>query len=323
MVMKYDVFIWSEIHKKLELFLQNPSATTVNIFACEEWEVHPYWQNYPYYPQLENFSATNQLNMIFGCFDTLQHRNKIVKPKNTNLYYWETHWITHTYQSLLKVKYPQPTMIAKPYMSLNHQPHTHRCLLIDHLQKNQLLADGEVSWHFPDVDYQWQYWQPKKMILDAEYTKQLNSYNTLPDGFSTTFMSIVAESNMAVHFVTEKTWMNVFFKRPFLIFGPAGINNIIKKLGFEIYDEIFDYEFDKITDDQTRCDMMLENIHRIMHEDFAKLRTVIRDKLDHNFNLANRLALDRNMWPEPVADLYDRYQTDNTIDQAYRRWLEL
>jgi len=321
--MKKDIFIWSEIHKNLEKFCLNPTAEVLNIFACEEWEVHPYWQNYSYFETLDQYSQNNQLNMIFGCFDTDEHRKKIVKPTGSNLYYWETHWITHTYQSLLKVDYPQPNNITKTFLSLNHQPHVHRCLLLDYISKNDLFDDGDISWHFPNVDYKWLYWKPKKLILDEQYSKQLNSYNTLPEGFSTTFMSIVAESNIGVHFVTEKTWMNIFFKRPFLIFGPAGINNIITKLGFVLYDEIFDYAFDQVTDDQTRCDMMLENIHRIKNDNFENLRNKIKNKLEHNFSLANKLALDQSMWPKPVTDLYQRYQNDNSIDQAYRRWLEL
>ena len=86
-------------------------------------------------------------------------------------------------------------------------------------------------------------------------------------------------------FITEKTYKEFIFKRPFLLLGSAGINQSLKDLGFELYDEIFDYSFDSENDNFTRLKKFWNQIYRYIDlrpTIFRKILNVLDDKIEYN-----------------------------------------
>ena len=86
-------------------------------------------------------------------------------------------------------------------------------------------------------------------------------------------------------FFTEKTWKPIVYKRPFLLLGVPEINQTLKYLNFELYDEIFDYSFDSETDDLKRLHMFWEQIDRYIDLDpkvFNDKLKVLDEKLEYN-----------------------------------------
>ena len=61
-------------------------------------------------------------------------------------------------------------------------------------------------------------------------------------------------------FYTEKTFKPIFFMQPFVIYGQPGINKTLQSLGFEIFDDLFDYSFDEEEDMYKRFDLLLKSI---------------------------------------------------------------
>jgi len=85
--------------------------------------------------------------------------------------------------------------------------------------------------------------------------------------------------------MTEKTWKPIVYKRPFLLLGVPEINQTLKDLNFELYDEIFDYSFDNEPDDLKRLHMFWEQIDRYINLDpkiFNDKLKVLDEKLEHN-----------------------------------------
>ena len=99
---------------------------------------------------------------------------------------------------------------------------------------------------------------------------------------------IILESYFATPgptFFTEKTWKPIVYKRPFLLLGVPEINQTLKKLGFELYDEIFHYSFDNQPDDLKRLKMFWEQIDKYIDLDpkiFSDKLKVLDEKLEHN-----------------------------------------
>tara|TARA_B100000949_G_scaffold16602_1_gene12784 strand:- start:156 stop:1373 length:1218 start_codon:yes stop_codon:yes gene_type:complete len=99
---------------------------------------------------------------------------------------------------------------------------------------------------------------------------------------------IILESYIATPgptFMTEKTWKPIVYKRPFLLLGVPEINQTLKDLNFELYDEIFDYSFDNEPDDLKRLHMFWEQIDRYINLDpkiFNDKLKVLDEKLEHN-----------------------------------------
>jgi len=110
--------------------------------------------------------------------------------------------------------------------------------------------------------------------------------NFLPKENFNTCCDIVLESyfNGPVFF-TEKLWKEYIFKRPFLMIGSRGINHSLKELGFELYDEVFDYSFDLETHDITRLTKFWEQIDKYIDldpHDFQKILSVLEEKINYN-----------------------------------------
>jgi hypothetical protein len=313
-----DVFIWGgDLDKQIEDALNNEQCTQINIFAGEEWEIRINWHTLPYYSKLRKFASRHPVNILVGCHQTDLHKQNFVAPPEAWIHYWPTHWIHHTADKLKNIVYPKQLPPRKLFLSLNNKAHPHRCMMMDYLEKNNLFEHGDVSWHEKNVHYDFKWWKMKTMILDHNYPQLVNSYNTLPQGFSDTFISLIAEANMKAHFVTEKTWMPIFFKRPFIIFGPQGIHREISYLGFKMFNEIIDYHFDTIENQDKRCQAIMDQLKLLANRDLNQLKKIIKPKLEHNYKLARKIAFDQSYIPAMVKDLCQRYQTDHTIQPTY------
>ena len=86
-------------------------------------------------------------------------------------------------------------------------------------------------------------------------------------------------------FITEKTWKPIVFKKPFLVWGGKGIHTKLKELGFELYEELFDYSFDNSS---SRLDDLCNTIQPYMLMEPSMLGTsidlTIKKKIEYNFN---------------------------------------
>lgn len=288
-----NISLWGpdDFHKNLENLISQPEVSEINIYAYQEFEISPIWDQFSYYKKLEDFSSKHTLNIYFGCWDSELRTSNVVVPKNANVYFDPKFWISETYKFIQKWNCEVTVNnLEKLFLSLNTQPHLHRCKFIDYIAKHNLLGQGDISWHFIPKDanypYKWNYWSPKIMRLDEEYKDNLDSYKTIPKQFNTTFMSLISESTLKAHFITEKTWMPIFFRKPFLIWGPLGIHDKFQSLGFKLYDTIFDYSFDNESNDNLRLDMLMEEVKKIKDKDLNDLRKSILDIIEFNHNHA-------------------------------------
>lgn len=287
----------------------NPDEIT--IFAAEEFEIQNHWENGAGYSKLEEYAKSNPLNIIVGAFDSPLRDQTVQMPKGSNVYFWPTFWSSRTAYEIMRydgASIKEPNMYPeKLFMSLNNQPYEHRCLMMDIMAEMNLIDFGDLTWHYPDVDYDWKHWSPKKLTLDQKYAENPDMFVTAPDGFKTTFCSLIAESTMRAHFITEKTWIQIFSKRPFLIFGPPGIHKYLTSLGIQNYDEVFDYSFDSIIDPDDRCRALLANLQRIQtrnenHKYLSNLRQKINQKIDDNLRVATDLAFNDSYVPKIVQE---------------------
>ena len=124
---------------------------------------------------------------------------------------------------------------------------------------------------------------------------QSNSMNkkifneSLPIETFHTCCDIVFESytNTDSVFFTEKTWKEIIFKRPFITFGSKNQNQIFKKLGFELYNDVFNYDFETRKTLQNRFNDFNDQILYFLNmdtEQFFQQIEILNDKINYNFN---------------------------------------
>lgn len=219
-----------------------------------------------------------------------------------NLISWDT-WFAHQVIGHALNRNLDPYGInAKPkkhFVSLNGRAHRHRQMFLDYMFKEQLFENGYISFHNfenkPYDDYNFKWWSPQPLKFDEEHTTRADGLIDIlqpPQQFRDSVFSIICESTTEVQFITEKTYVPIYHRRPFVIYGHPRANAYMKSLGFELFDEIMDYRFDEIEDDEVRCSMYMEQIKKLTTYDTQYLRDAVQSKVHHNW--LNMLAIVEN-----------------------------
>lgn len=250
--------------------------------------------------KLREFAKNKELNIYLGCPDNKlwrsHHKNEIIF--NANYFFDSLFWIPRTYREFRLdnndnlINQLTYTPIDKIFVSLNNRPYRWRCLLLDYLQKFDLIRYGAVSWH-QYYDYKFEYWKQKIMLLDEAYPKKFDQYVTIPKEYGTSFMNLISETTIEHIFITEKTATAIYAKKPFLIWGAPGIHKFLADNGFLLYTEIFDYSFDEVDNDKLRLIMILQQVENLKNTDLHKLRMLLIKKLNKNFKWACKV---RKQW---------------------------
>jgi hypothetical protein len=325
MTSKNHIFyqLWSE--KNITTILSDIDTyqpKNITIFGVEEWEIGGLFKQDGFLEELENKLELNNINLhiIFGTDDSYEsfYGNYIFLPKkNTTITTWPMFWLYNTHHNLIEKNitiFDQSQdvfEIDRLFMSLNNKALPHRCLLMDKLCGNDLINYGNISWMEPETtNHEWECWEPKKLILDEEYPKSLDSYVTIPHEYKKVLVNLIPESTTNVPFLTEKTFIAILLNQPFLILGSANIHKTLVNHGFELYDEIFDYSFDSLTDTNERIDGIITNLKNIKDGDYNELRLKIKDKILRNKNNALDIINNKKFIPEYVKSIGETYRDE-------------
>jgi hypothetical protein len=274
-------------------------------------------RNIPFYIITGGCQETGNLH------DETNPRYRNVQP----VIYWETFWMSKAYVELQGK--PQSlniddlevglgyTDFKYRFISFNHKTHYHRCCLLDNMYKHDLFKDGQVSFHWYDINdentasrtnhYRFKYWIPKMLTIDQENPlEQFNGQSLIPIEYTQSFMQIVSESCAIHYMITEKTATALFCNKPFLVSGPKGFHKMLDRMGFVRYDEIFDYSFDEVDDLEQRIDMLLQNVIKLRSysfEELSKIHQDLKPKLAFNKRRIHDLAFNIKYVPEFVVNL--------------------
>lgn len=223
------------------------------------------------------------------------------------------------------------------------QAKPHRLLLLDEMEKRNLLKEGVYTCVDP------------ANVLDTNLEKigattysggvregnATNTNNIYADPHpltDTAFMEIVSETSISSHFYTEKTVWPIAYSKPFLIHGTQYQNHDLKKLGFVLYDEIFDYTFDTIAAPRKRTEALAEEILRLknMNLDLVDVYEQLRPKLEHNLRRLIELCNYDEYMPDTVLQFGEKviieqlkkcstYENHGTIpvDPELGNWLPM
>lgn len=254
----------------------------------------------------------------------INKRPEVVKFSNVDIIQWPTFWFVRTYRvwryreaidyNLKKGVDIENENVCKnfqltyPYICLNNIRKHHRSKLIDMLAKYDLIRYGAVSWrnicHDGLTDnYPYKYWKPKILILDFSVNDVFNQ-ETMPNEFNNAFMQLVTESDDTDIFFSEKTATPMFLNKPFLVASTFGFHRELKKQGFELYEELFDYSFDDEPDMEHRYDKIAQNLKPYIGLSPIELKehyNRVAHKIEHNRKLAIKYAFEV---PKEIMDLH-------------------
>lgn len=229
--------------------------------------------------------------------------------------------------------------IQQLFISLNNVAHYHRCVFIDILAKHDLIKLGAVSWRdvvreydngsratLPENTlesiqanvYSFKYWNPVRMILDQplDGTSVITNQYQIPEQYHHSFMQVVTEATTDRFFITEKTAAPLFYNKLFLVVGNRYYHHNLKLLGFELYDELFDYSFDSEESIELRAEGIAQNLNKFRDKTTEELEQIllsVSDKITRNRKLAVQYALNP---PESFKELAKKLEDDGHPSQT-------
>ena len=223
-------------------------------------------------------------------------------PSNFSVYYWPTFFFTHTLAILETHKWwpdieetiKKTPAVTNTFITYNRKPHDYRCLLVDNLAKSNLIEDNLVSWQVLNPIYNFRYFNQKILSIDQEQQtveESVDSHIIAPQ-HKNAFMQVISESNiLAPIFITEKTVKALAMGDIFLTLGPSGFHSKLEELGFELYTEIFNYDFDNKSL-QERVNGIIKNIINLPREtkELESIKERLVEKRIYNYHRSLQLA---------------------------------
>ena len=296
MILPFSFWQHETNHIHIKVIDTDAVVEKIVLYAQHEWE----YQVFEYFEQLVDFANTRNIPFIIVLcttnFSGPLHDITNERYKNIELVYWKTYWLSAVWFNMNMLQYEEAGTYSYPYISLNNRAHYFRSLMMDTLSKYNLIDNAAITWHDDNHrNYEYTHWTPEIKILDSQYRLATGLQFRLPTEFTQSFMQLVAESSELHNIMSEKTCMPLIFGKPFLVLGPVGFHEMLTvEYGFQLYDEIFDYSFDKELDLNIRCDMLLQNVKRMYNlstDELRELHNKILPKILFNRDLARQLAL--------------------------------
>jgi hypothetical protein len=295
------------------------NPTEIIVSAPEEWEIGGFFGVEEYVAEINEIvhQKNIKITVILGSDDLgfyKGNKNTLLPTKNTKVVLWPTFWLYYTYRIFFDTQKKllfekNPVTPEKHFITLNNKAHFHRSMLLDEMFRYGLIDNCYFSWvQAKESDgYCWKYWTPEQILFDDDYVNTINSYVKIPDEYFKTAFNVVMESTTNLSFITEKTATAILFNKPFIILGSKGIHNSLKKMGFLLYDEIFDYSFDNYESLEMGVEGIINNLLNVKQIPPTTLWEMTKKKAHINKNFAALLIKHKQQIPKEVMEIKNKY----------------
>lgn len=303
-------------HHNKDILFWHTSEPITNPFEVYDWDIMY---------DLEKLLIGNDL-IIYGLYGGDKIFKSSEEPiKNYHILSWNT-FLLHYSKYYLEKSFNRPISdininptFNKHFLCLNKHPREQRSITMDHLFKEGLFNYGLISWNNLSKNWQepydFEYWEEEIMTLDINVPEinklDLNtSFNTdflLNNGcvFNYVIETMVDSRNM---FITEKTYKNLLINQPFLSVGSVRHNSTLKSMGFELYDELFDYTKEYCVNYKIKLIEMVNQLKTIINYNIHHLYEIVKDKTNRNKETALKICENDPFIPNQLLEFYSKHK---------------
>jgi len=336
---RYVFYVWSQsTFEQVIKCIKTPGTKEVTIIGPEEWE--PLLLGCGSEDRLRTIQIAKKCNVKLRVYmgsvaDKLNHRNKHNDFGFENWSNYFGHVIARRHShgngslSYTPPYTPEYDKLEKHFTCMNGRPHWWRSMFIDKLYGAGLFDYGYISWHEWDYEeykslWDFEYWVPEKL----EFQKDFKGTDGMCDifvpprnAFEKSVFSIISESNLDCLFFTEKTYVPIYHQRPFLIWGAPNSHAYLKKIGFKLFDNVIDYSFDSIEDDEKRCEAFVKQVTEICKIDKHELLKLTQSIAKENRDVYLDHLKTKKFVPKELIE-YLEFNIKNSYHKQFEGYLE-
>jgi hypothetical protein len=215
------------------------------------------------------------------------------------------------------------------YLNKTSRPRNHRIKLLSKLDENNIISYGINTFLNPDSDSEYKHESWFKNINNIDkynYNWSSNSFGGITQEYidHKCTIEIITETEVDYQRFSEKTWKPIINLRPFLILGKRGIHNQLKDLGFNLYDNIFDYSFDNEKNIDDRINGIISNLKNYINSSYQSLYKKEEQNIVHNINTFRKYIIrDDTIDKEFLEQLnnYENIEIVNRVNEEYHTLL--
>jgi hypothetical protein len=178
----------------------------------------------------------------------------------------------------------------------------------------------EFSW-FTRPYFDFNNFNVRPNYLDDSEKINSGNYWHIFQSFTDSSFQAITETVTEPIFLTEKTFIPILNKKPFIIYGAESINISLTEFGFKLYDEVFNYSFDSIKDKNIRAQEYVKEIKRVCGE---YTPTEIYEKLkptaEYNYRNAIEIMKEKKYIPEIFLKWEEEHRNNNVWRNHQSRW---
>jgi hypothetical protein len=244
-------------------------------------------------------------------------KNNSVVVENDYVYYVNPFWYTLYYQiiknKMCKISKKYSKNCKKDFLLLIGKPdREHRLEILYRLYKKDLLKNANWKFFIHNSLVKDNCRKILKDLSTQEFENFVNSVNKKLDKveiayfddsshysgipfdykiFDKSKFQIICETNFYSSIISEKTYISILNKRPFIMVSQPSHNLQLRQYGFKTFEEyclIKDYQENTDSADH-RYDLVIQNIEFWINN-IDKFYKDIKNDVEHNFNLFIKLA---------------------------------
>lgn len=197
----------------------------------------------------------------------------------------------------------EPTAFDYLYLNYNRKPHRHRIELVKLLETSDLINCGCVTlgnsaYTVNDQHNNYKEYGADDVVGDVGIPNDIYSLGQL-EIWNRSFINIVGETQFEFSnnvFLSEKIFKPIIGLRPFVINGSPGIYRILKRAGFDCFDDLFPVD---ILSKETFTSWKFEN-HKHIVESLTNFKD--KDLIDMYHQLKPRLLYNQQLFYEHATN---------------------
>ncbi len=190
---------------------------------------------------------------------------------------------------------PEIYSFNKLFSFLVNRPHDHRCIFMEMLVQRNLHKENLITWNILNETHDFDTWDQHQLFDPCTSYDENGKFDQFAMGqsYHETLIDVVSESTQDILFWTEKTVRPMVFLKPFVIVGAQGINTRLRDFGFQLFEELFDYEFDNLYYYADRAKGVADQLSHLQQtlsvEEYADIYRTLQPKLVHNAKILAKI----------------------------------